>query len=415
MNGNLIVKHASELVTCSGFEAKWGRKMQDIHPVNDGAVLIQGGIIQAVGETATVLAGIDEADFEVIDASNRAVLPGFVDSHTHLVFGGFRDEEFAWRLSGRSYMEIMDKGGGIVKSVTATRKATFDELFMSAGERLYSMLCFGVTTMEAKSGYGLDLECEIKQLNVAKRLDQAFATDVVSTYLGAHALDSEYWRNHDDYIKFIIHDVLPKIAGEGLAEFCDVFCEKDVFSIDQARRLLKAASDLGLKPKIHADEVVDTGGAGLAAEVGAVSADHLLKASDEGIRKMIENRVIATLLPITAFSLREPYAPARKMIDLGCAVALASDLNPGSCFSESVPLIFSLATLYMGMTTEEAVTALTINGAAALGRAESVGSLDPGKKGDLVVLSCPSYRFIPYHIGVNSVTQVVKNGIKVVG
>ncbi len=409
-NGNIIIKNASELVTCSGFKAKCGADMSDLHVIENGAVVIRNGIIEAVGPSARALEGVRESEFAVIDATGRAVLPGFVDSHTHLVFGGYRAEEFGWRLRGDSYMEIMQRGGGIVNTVTATRKASRQELMATGLQRLDSMLSLGVTTVEGKSGYGLDRDTEIKQLEVMRDLGRAHPVDVVPTFLGAHAVPDQYKGREDAFIDFMISDVLPPAAADGLAEFCDVFCEKGVFSVDQSRRLLMKARELGLKLKLHADEIVRLGGAELAAELGAVSADHLLQASDEGIDRLASAGVVATLLPGTAFSLREPYARARDMIDRGCAVALATDFNPGSCFTESIPLIAALATLHMGIRTEEAITALTINGAAALDRADAIGSLDVGKRGDVIVLEFPSYHFIPYHIGVSTVEKVIKGG-----
>ncbi len=415
MNGNIIIKNASELVTCSGFAAKKGEEMDELHIVPDGAVAVREGIIAAVGTTDDVLAGLqkagsDLAEFDVIDAKNRSVLPGFVDSHTHLVFGGYRAEEFSWRLRGESYMEIMNRGGGIVNTVQATREAAFEELVAAGIKRLDSMLSFGVTTVEGKSGYGLDRDTEIKQLEVMAHLNKIHCLDIVPTFLGAHAVPKDYKGREDEFITLMTDKVLPWVADRKLAEFCDIFCEKDVFSVEQSRRHLAAAKALGLKIKLHADEIEPIGGAELAAELAAVSADHLLRSSDEGIRAMAAAGVVATLLPATAFSLKEPYARARQMIDSNCAVALATDFNPGSCFTESIPLIFALATIYMSITAEEAVTALTINAAAAIDRAESIGSLDVGKRGDLVVLEYPSYKFIPYHIGVNTVDKVVKNG-----
>ena len=415
MNGNLIVKNASELVTCSGFAAKKGEEMNELHIVPAGAVAVREGIIAAVGTTDDVLAGLREAgsdlaEFEVIDAKNRSVLPGFIDSHTHLVFGGYRAEEFSWRLRGESYMEIMNRGGGIVNTVQATREAAFEELVATGIKRLDSMLSFGVTTVEGKSGYGLDHDTEIKQLEVMAHLNKIHCLDIVPTFLGAHAVPKDYKGREDEFITLMTDKVLPRVADRKLAEFCDIFCEKDVFSVEQSRRHLAAAKALGLKIKLHADEIEPIGGTELAAELGAVSADHLLRSSDEGIRAMAAAGVVATLLPATAFSLKEPYARGRQMIDSNCAVALATDFNPGSCFTESIPLIFALAAIYMSFTAEEAVTALTINAAAAIDRAESIGSLDVGKRGDLVVLEHPSYKFIPYHIGINTVDKVVKNG-----
>ena len=410
MNGNLIIKNAAELVTCSGFSAKHGKEMDNLGIIPHGALVIENGIISRVGSTGDVTAGLDTTGFDVIDASDMAVLPGFVDSHTHFVFGGYRAEEFSWRLQGMSYMDIMAQGGGIASTVEATRKSTKEELIALGKKRLDSMLAFGVTTVEGKSGYGLDYETEVKQLVVMGELDATHPVDIARTFLGAHAIPKDYCGNEEGFIDYLIREVLPGVAREKLAEFCDIFCEKGVFSVGQSRRLLENALSLGLQLKIHADEITPLGGTELAVELGTISADHLLCASDTGIRKMAQTDTVATLLPATAFSLKEPYARARFMIDNGCAVALATDFNPGSCFSESIPLIFSLATIYMGMTPEEAVTAVTINGAAAIGREKKVGSLDVGKSGDVVLLEFPSYRYIPYHIGVNCVETVIKNG-----
>jgi imidazolonepropionase len=415
MNGNMIIKNAAELVTCSGFKAKKGKEMADLHIIKDGAVIIKEGVIAAASKTADIekqikKIGADQSDFDIIDAQGKAVLPGFVDSHTHLVFGGYRAEEFSWRMRGDSYMEIMNRGGGIVNTVAATRDASVEELLESGIKRLNSMLSFGVTTVEGKSGYGLDRETEIKQLEVMARLNQIHYLDVVPTFLGAHAVPEEYKGRQDAFIDFVAADVLPRVVDQNLAEFCDIFCEKSVFSVEQSRRLLTRAKDLGLKLKLHADEIVQLGGAELAAELGAVSADHLLQASDQGIEDMAAAGVVATLLPATAFSLKEPYADGRKMIDSGCAVALATDFNPGSCFTESIPLVFALATLYMNIAAEEAISALTLNAAAALDRADQIGSIDTGKKGDLIILEFPSYTYIPYHLGVSTVEKVIKQG-----
>jgi len=410
LSGNLIVENAAELVTCSGTAAKTGTQMADIGIIPDGAVVIEAGRIVYVGPTSGLPVGLDRTGFDIIDASGKAVLPGFVDPHTHFVFGGYRPEEFAWRLRGDTYMEIMQRGGGIHSTVAATRAASREELLAVGRNRLDAMLSFGVTTVEGKSGYGLDLETEIKQLEVMAELNTGHPVDIVTTFLGAHAVPADYKNRGDRYIDFLIDAVLPEVTGRNLAEFCDVFCEQGVFSIDQSRRLLTAAAEAGLKLKLHADEIVPLGGAELAAELGAVSADHLLHASDAGIAAMATAGVVANLLPGTAFSLKEPYARARAMIAKKCAVALATDLNPGSSFTLSIPLLASLATLQMGLSPEETVTALTLNGAAALDRAAAVGSLDPGKLGDLVILEYPSYRFIPYHTGVSVVEKTIKSG-----
>jgi imidazolonepropionase len=307
-------------------------------------------------------------------------------------------------------MDIMQRGGGILQTVQYTREATKEELIDTGAKRLDSMLSFGVTTVEGKSGYGLDLSTEIKQLEVMEELAKLHPVDVVRTFMGAHAVPEEYRSRKDQYINYLIDKVMPEVIKRNLADFCDVFCEENVFSIEQSKRLLSKAKEMGLKIKVHADEIVQLGGAELAASLGATSADHLLQASDKGIKDMADSGVVATLLPGTAFSLKEPYARGRYMIDHQCAVALATDFNPGSCFTESIPLIVALATLYMDMTTEEVISALTINGAAALGRADTIGSVDVGKKGDVIMLEFPSYKYIPYHIGVSCVEKVIKRG-----
>lgn len=409
-NGNLIIKNAAQVVTCSGFKAKHGSAMADLHILEDGAVIVEDGIIRAVGRTADILPGVETTGFMVIDAVGKAVLPGFVDSHTHFVFGGYRAEEFAWRLRGDSYMDIMRRGGGIIATVAATRGAGLDELVASGRRRLDAMLSFGVTTVEGKSGYGLDRDTEIRQLEAMRVLSDRHPLDVVTTFMGAHAVPPEYKGRQEAFIDFLMTSVMPVVAESGLAEFCDIFCEKNVFSIAESRRLLLRARELGLKLKLHADEIVPLGGAELAAELKAVSADHLLQASDRGIDAIARAGVIATLLPGTAFGLKAPYARARAMIERGCAVALATDFNPGSCFTESMPLIFALAVFNMEIGIEEAVTAMTLNGAAALDRADTIGSIDPGKQADLIVLEFPSYTFIPYHIGVSTVEKVIKRG-----
>jgi imidazolonepropionase len=410
MSNNLIIRNASELVTVSGFAAKKGPAMSDLSLIPDGSVVIEQGRITRVGPTVDALSGLDRSAFTIVDAGGKAVLPGFVDAHTHFVFGGYRAEEFSFRLRGMSYMEIMQRGGGIAATVEATRSATEEELAASGRKRLDRMLAFGVTTVEGKSGYGLDLETELKQLRVMKTLNGRHPVDVVPTFLGAHAVPAAYKGDPGAYIDYINKEVLPEVALLRLAEFCDIFCEAGVFDLTQSKRLLECARSFGLRVKLHADELTPLGGAELAASLSAVSADHLLHASEDGIARMAAQGVIAVLLPATAFSLKEPYARARSMIDHGCAVALATDFNPGSCFTESIPLIFALATLYMGMTPAEAVTACTLNGAAALGRAKSVGSLDVGKLGDAVILEFPSHLFIPYHLGVNCVEKVIKRG-----
>lgn len=406
----LMIINAGELVTCSGFKAKKGVEMSELSIINDGAIVSEDGNIVAVGTTEEILKTYNKDDYNVIDATGKTVTPGFVDSHTHFIFGGYRADEYSWRLEGMPYMEIMNRGGGIITSVTGTREASLGELVELGKKRLNSMLGFGVTTVEGKSGYGLDLETELKQLEAMKKLNLEHPMDVISTFMAAHAVPNEYKGRSGEFIDLIIEEMLPVVAEKKLAEFCDIFTEDKVFSIEESRKLLNKAKEYGFKLKMHADEIVPLGGAELAAEVGAVSADHLLQASDEGIRLMAEKSVVATALPCTAFSLKEDYARARDMIDAGCAVALATDFNPGSCFTESIPLVIALATLYMNMTAAETLIALTINGAAAIDKADTVGSLDIGKKADILIHEFPSYKFLPYHIGVSTVETVIKNG-----
>lgn len=413
-HGNIIIKNAAQLVTCSGFSAKKGREMSNLSVIENGTVIVSGGIITYVGKDANCPPLSDFPNHEIIDATGKAVLPGFVDSHTHFIFGGYREEEFSWRMRGDSYMSIMERGGGIHNTMTATRNASFDELKNSGRKRLNSMLAMGVTTVEGKSGYGMDKATELKQLEVMKSLNEEHAVDIVSTFMGAHATPTEYKGRENDFLDYMIEEVMPEVKEKNLAECCDIFCEKNVFDIEQSRRYLTAARDLGFKLKIHADEIVTLGGAELAAELKALSADHLLQASDKGIGDLAESGVVATLLPCTAFSLKEHYARGRYMIDSGCVVALATDLNPGSSFTNSIPLLFALACIYMQLSPEEALTALTINGAAAVGKADKTGSIDVGKQGDLVILEYPSYKFLPYHIGMNIVEKVIKKGILLV-
>ncbi|MFA6983343.1 MAG: imidazolonepropionase [Sedimentibacter sp.] len=405
----LIIKNASELITCKGKAPKHGKDMSDIGLIKNGCIVIEDGIIVDVG-TSNKLKNYNEKEYQIIDAENKAVMPGFIDSHTHLIFGGYRADEFSWRLKGDSYMSIMERGGGITSSVRATRNTSLEEFIALGIKRLDKILAMGVTTVEGKSGYGLDCETEIRQLKAMKQLNEMHPVDIVPTFLGPHSVLPEYKGKEDEFIKFLIDDVLPKVKKENLAEFADIFCEKNVFTIEQSRKFLTAAKNAGLKLKIHADEMYQLGGAELAVELGCTSADHLLQASDEGIRQLSESNTVATLLPGTAFCLKEEYARARHMIDSGCAVSLATDYNPGSCFTNSIPLIIALAALHMNMTIEEIITSLTINAAAAVGKSDTTGSIEKGKKADVIILEYPSIHFLPYHAAVNIVETVIKNG-----
>ena len=407
MSSNLIITNAY-IVTPLGHEAAKGEKMKELFLQKDSYIRITSGVIDEIG----LMKDFKDAtsDYEKYDAEGRVVMPGIVDSHTHLVFGGFRPDEFSWRLKGDSYMSIMERGGGIQSTVNATREETFDELMEKSQWFINRMVQTGVTTVEAKSGYGLDTETEVKMLDVINALSKKddLKLRIVSTFLGAHAVPKEYKGKTDEYCDLIINEMLPAVKGK--AEFFDIFTEKNVFEIEESRKLLEAAKKAGFKLKLHADEIVPLGGSELAAEVGAVSADHLLHISDEGIRKMKEANVVATVLPLTAFALKEPYAPARKMIDEGCAVALATDLNPGSCFSGSIPLTIALSCIYMNMAIEEVITGLTLNGAAAVDMASEIGSIEKGKRGDLAILEFDNYHFLPYYIGMNCVKTTVYNG-----
>lgn len=412
MTENLIIFNA-RLVTPQGSTARRGKEMSELLVLDNATVEVTDGVITYVGPNRGEERDGYYQHYWHYNARGRCLLPGFVDSHTHFVFGGERAEEFSWRLKGESYMSIMERGGGIVSTVSATRACNFVQLRSKAEGFLKMMSVQGVTTVEGKSGYGLNWGTEMMQLKVMRSLnnDEHKRVDVVPTFLGAHAVPQEYAGRTDEYLDFLIHEMLPVVAEEKLAEFCDVFCEQGVFSIEQSRRLLLAARDAGFSLKLHADEIVSLGGAELAAELSATSADHLLHASDTGIRALADAGTVATLLPLTAFALREPYARGREMIDAGCAVALATDLNPGSCFSGSIPLTFALACIYMHLSIEEAITALTLNGAAALNRAGRIGSIEVGKQGDFVVLNTDNYHFLPYYIGMNCVNTTVKGGV----
>ena len=413
-----FIKHIGQLATIAneGNEAKIGQAMSDLNIIEDGAILFGSGVILAVGTTEQLkeeyAADIQEA--MVVNAHGRLVTPGLVDPHTHVAYGGSREKEFEMRLQGKSYMDIMNAGGGIHATMRMTREASEDELFDQTIKRLDSFLKHGVTTVEGKSGYGMDLETELKQLRVMKKLQQSHAIDLVPTFMGAHAVPTEYKGREDEFVDIIIQEMLPVIAEEGLAEFNDVFCEKDVYTPEQSERILEAGKKLGLTPKIHADEIVSYGGAELAAKVGAISAEHLLKASDEGIKAMAEAGVIACLLPATALYLREDAAQGRKMIDEGVAVAISTDCNPGSSPTVSMPLVMNLACISMRLTPAEALTAATYNAACAINRQDTVGSLEKGKKADLVMWDVKSYQELQYLFGVNHVQSVWKNGKKVI-
>jgi imidazolonepropionase len=418
MSTPIFIRNASQLVTLQGSSDAPRVKgaMSELGIIENGSVWMEEGVIQAVGtdiELFEKYAGrIDEAD--VVDASGKLVTPGLVDPHTHVVFAGSRENEFNMRLQGATYMEIMNSGGGIYATTRRTQSATQEELFQESYERLNQFLRHGVTTVEAKSGYGMEWETELKQLEVAKQLNDKHVIDVVSTFMGAHAVPKEYKQNPDEFVRLLIDEMIPKVAELGLAEFNDVFCEHGVFTPEQSKQILEAGLRYGLIPKIHADEIEPYEGAELAAEVGAISADHLLRASEKGMKAMAEKGVVGVLLPGTAYFLMAESANGRKMVDLGVPVALSTDCNPGSSPTVSLPFIMNLGCLKMGMTPAEVITATTINAAHAINRGKEIGSLEVGKKGDVTIFNVGNYMKLQYSYGVNHTDTVVKNGQVVV-
>lgn len=410
MKVDLIIKNAKQLITLQGpNRARIGAEMENLGIIENGAVAVQDGKIIAVGKSEAIC-----KDFEAkktIDATGKVVMPGFVDPHTHPIFYNTRENEFEMRLKGKTYVEISQSGGGIRSSIAGVRNASEDELFELSKKRIDKIISNGTTTLEAKSGYGLSTESELKMLRVIKRLQTELPVDIVPTFMGAHEFPTEYKDNREEYIRILKEEMMPKVAELGLAKYCDIFTEDHVYNIEQSRDILNHARKLGFKLRMHADEIEPIGGAELAAEVGAVSADHLGAASDAGIKAMSEAGVIATLLPGTIFSLgMKSYARARDMIKAGVAVALATDYNPGSCNCDSMQFVITLACLQMKMTPAEAITAATINAAYSLEMSDKIGSLEAGKQADILILDMLSYQFLPYHFGSNNVELIFKNG-----
>lgn len=402
---DLLVVNIGLLATPVGSAAKGGRAQGEIQLLRDAWLRIEDGVIAALGTGAPKGTGCP-----VLDAGGRLVTPGLVDAHTHLVFGGWRQNELALKLHGVPYLDILAQGGGILSSVTATRTATEEELADKAAAALDEMLRFGTTTCEAKSGYGLTTEEECKQLRAIRALNQRHPIDLVATFMGAHALPQAYKENREAYVSLVCEEMIPRVAAEQLAEFCDVFCETGVFTAEESRRILEAGKRYGLRPKIHADEIDPIGGSRLAGEIGAVSAEHLIVCPDEGIDSMAKGGTVACLLPATSFYLGADYAPARRMVEAGVPVAMATDFNPGSCPCLNMQLVMNLGCLRYRLTPEEVLTAVTLNGAAAIGRAESVGSLEPGKRGDLLIWEARDLNYVCYRMGSNLVHTVVKGG-----
>ncbi len=402
----LLFTNIGTLVTPLGRAARGGEQQGAVQTLHDAWLVMDGGVIDAVGVgTPPPLRGAKK-----IDCGGKLVTPGLVDAHTHLIFGGWRQHEMALKLKGVPYLDILAQGGGILSTVTATREATQEELADKARLALDEMLSLGTTTVEAKSGYGLSLAEEIKQLRALRDLNDSHPMDVVSTFMGAHAVPNAYKENREEYIRQICEDMIPSVAEEELAKFCDVFCETGVFSAEESRRILDAGKAHGLIPKIHADEIDPIGGSQLAGEIGAISAEHLIVCPPAGIASMAKGGTVACLLPATSLYLGATFAPARDMVSAGVPVAMASDFNPGSCPCLNLQLVMNLGCLRYRLTPEEVLTAVTLNGAAAIGMADTVGTLEPGKQGDLVIWDAPDLNYLCYRMGSNLVSSVVKRG-----
>lgn len=389
-----------------------GDNLNKCEVLEDAYIVIDDEVIEAVG-TGDYSKYVEEFT-ELFDAEGMIALPGLIDAHTHLVFGGSREHEYALKLEGADYLDILRAGGGILNTVENTRKASFDELYEKSMNFADSMLLHGVTTFEAKSGYGLNLETEVKQLKVARKVNEDHPSDVVSTFMPAHAIPKEYKENPEGYIDLVINELLPKVAEMKLVKYVDIFCEDAVFNQEQSRKILKKAQDLGFKVKIHADEVVPMGGAELAAELHALSAEHLMATKEEDMEKMASANVIANLLPATTFNLGKSYAKARTMIDKGLAVTICSDFNPGSCPNENLQLTLQIASRGYSMTPTEVYNSAIVNGSCSLEMQDKIGSIEAGKLADIVIMDAPNIEYTIYHFGVNHVAHVFKRGDLVV-
>ena len=413
-----LIKNISSLCTLQGENKlfRTGKDMQNVGEIKNGAIIFSDKI-EWTGTTDDVNNYIANNNIKIdniIDATGKTIIPGFCDSHTHIVFAGNRADEFARRLRGATYQEIAAEGGGILKTMNATRNATLEELKENGRKLVLSAMKYGTTSIEIKSGYSLNLEGELKQLRAIKELQKELPLNIRSTFMGAHDFPPEYKNYRQKYINIIINEMLPKIAEENLADYCDAFIDKGYYTIEEARQIFEVAIKLGMKIRTHSDEMADVSAAGFSADIGAVSADHLLFASDESILKMAKSGTVATMMPATAYFIKMPYAPARKMIDAGCITALATDCNPGSSFTENMQLVLSLAVINMNMTAEEALTAATINSAKAMDISDIAGSLDVGKQADLLLCDCSSYVDLFYHFGINHIENVWIKGEKVV-
>ena len=402
----LLVKNIGLLATPEGKSAHCGEEQGRIKFLKDAWVLMEDGVIASVGSGAVPAA--DGA--EIVDAGGNLVTPGLVDAHTHLIFGGWRQNELGLKLHGASYLDIQNAGGGIQSTTNATRRATEQELADKAEKALNEMLRFGSTTVEAKSGYGLATEHELKALQVIKDLDGRHPIDLVATFMGAHLVPAEYKANREEYVRLVCEEMIPLVKEQGIAKFCDVFCEADTFTVEESRQVLEAGLKYGLRPKIHADEIEAIGGSQLAGEIGAISAEHLIVCPPEGIESMAKGGVIACLLPATSFNLGAVFAPARAMVSAGVPVAMATDFNPGSCPCLNMQFVINLGCLKYRLTPEEVLTAVTLNGAAAIDMADTVGSVEAGKLGDLVIWDAPDLDYICYRVGSNLARTVIKRG-----
>ena len=402
----VLVSNIGMLATPKGNAARCGEEQGKIEILKNAWVLIEDGVIAAVGTGSPE--GADGA--EVIDAGGKLVTPGLVDAHTHLIFGGWRQNELGLKLHGATYLEIQNAGGGIQSTTNATRSASKEELRAKAEKALEEMMGFGTTTVEAKSGYGLATEHELKALQVIRDLDDRHPMDLVATFMGAHLVPAEYKNDREAYVRLVCEEMMPAVREQGIAKFCDVFCEADTFTVEESRRILEAGLKYGLRPKIHADEIEAIGGSRLAGEIGAISAEHLIVCPPEGIDALAKGGVIACLLPATSFNLGAVFAPARDMVKAGVPVAMATDFNPGSCPCLNMQFVINLGCLKYKLTPEEVLTAVTLNGAAAIGMADRVGSVETGKQGDLVIWDAPDLDYICYRVGSNLAGTVIKKG-----